>query len=78
VLPVIFEAGADADWKDEAIWHKLLPGLKDGYPSLRALRERKIKAEYSVIEREILQQLYLGVWMNQSASPFVEMTAYDR
>lgn len=78
VLPVIFEASADADWKDEAIWNKLLPGLKDGYPSLRALRERKIKAEYSVIEREILQQLYLGVWMNQSASPFVEMTAYDR
>lgn len=78
VLPVIFEASADADWKDEAIWHKLLPGLKDGYPSLRALQERKIKAEYSAIEREILQQLYLGVWMNQSASPFVEMTAYDR
>ena len=78
VLPVIFEASEDADWKDEAIWHKLLPGLKDGYPSLRALRERKIKAAYSFIEREILQQLYLGVWMNQSASPFIEMTAYDR
>ncbi|MDR6831335.1 phage terminase large subunit-like protein [Bosea robiniae] len=78
VLPVIFEASADADWSDEANWHKLLPGLKSGYPSLQALRERKIKAGYSVIEREILQQLYLGVWQNQSASPFVDMATYDR
>lgn len=78
VLPVIFECSADADWSDEAIWHKMLPGLKSGYPSLQALRERKIKAEYSVIEREILQQLYLGVWQNQSASPFVDMVVYDR
>jgi phage terminase large subunit-like protein len=77
VLPVIFECSADVDWKDEDIWHKVLPSLKHGYPSLRALRERKIKAEYSVIEREILQQLYLGVWMNASSSPFVTMAAYD-
>ncbi|MBY3070744.1 terminase large subunit [Rhizobium laguerreae] len=78
VLPVIFEASADVDWKNESNWHKLLPGLASGYPSLQALRERKIKAEYSVIEREILQQLYLGVWQNQSASPFVDMATYDR
>jgi phage terminase large subunit-like protein len=78
VLPVIFECSADADWTDEDLWHKMLPGLKFGYPSLQALRERKIKAEYSVIEREILQQLYLGVWQNQSTSPFVDMAVYDR
>ena len=78
VLPVIFECGPDVDWRDEIIWHKVLPGLAKGYPSLRALQERKIKAEYSVIEREIMLQLYLGVWMNQSSSPFVEMAAYDR
>jgi phage terminase large subunit-like protein len=78
VLPVIFECSPDVDWKDEAVWHQMLPGLKHGYPSLRALRERKIKAEYSVIEREILQQLYLGVWMNASSSPFVSMVAFDK
>lgn len=78
VLPIIFECAADADWRDEETWHKVLPGLKSGYPSLQALRERRIKAEYSLIEREILQQLYLGVWQNQSASPFVPMTVYDR
>ncbi|MDF1601360.1 terminase large subunit, partial [Mesorhizobium sp. YIM 152430] len=42
------------------------------------LRERKIKAGYSLIEREILLQLYLGVWMNQSSAPFVDMATYDR
>ncbi|TCM57824.1 phage terminase large subunit-like protein [Rhizobium sp. PP-F2F-G48] len=77
-LPVIFEGSADVDWKDEANWHKLLPGLAHGYPSLQALRERAIKAQYSIIEREILQQLYLGVWQNQSSSPFVDMAGYDR
>lgn len=76
-LPIIFECAADVDWRDESIWHQMLPGLADGYPSLQALRERKIKAEYSVIEREVLQQLYLGVWQNQSSSPFVSMEAYD-
>jgi len=78
VLPIIFEASADVDWRDEGNWHLALPGLRCGYPSLRALRERRIKAEYSIIEREILQQLYLGVWQQQSSSPFVEMAAYDK
>lgn len=78
VLPIIFECPADVDFRNEDIWHKVLPGLADGYPSLQALRERRIKAEYSIIEREILLQLYLGVWQNQSSSPFVSMVAYDR
>lgn len=78
VLPIIFEGAPDIDWKDEANWHKLLPGLKNGYPSLQATRELATEAEYSLMARETLLQLYLGVWMNQSASPFVEMTAYDR
>lgn len=78
VLPVIFEGSPDIDWKDEANWHKLLPGLKDGYPSLRTMRELATEAGYSVMSREILQQLYLGVWQNQSASPFVDMAVYDR
>lgn len=78
VLPIIFEGAPDIEWKDEANWHKLLPGLKDGYPSLQATRELATEAEYSMMARETLLQLYLGVWMNQSASPFVEMTTYDR
>ena len=78
VLPIIFEGAPDIDWKDETNWHKLLPGLKDGYPSLRSIRDLANEAEYSVTSREMLLQLYLGVWQNQSSSPFVDMAAYDR
>lgn len=78
VLPIIFEGAPDIDWKDEANWHKLLPGLKDGYPSLRSLRDLANEAEYSVSSREMLLRLYLGVWQNQSSSPFVDMATYDR
>jgi len=77
-LAVIFEAPADADWRDETLWHQVMPGLKHGYPSIEALRERRIKSEHSLIEREILLQLYLNVWQNQSSSPFVDMATYDR
>lgn len=78
VLPIIFESSPDIDWKNEENWHKLLPGLKDGYPSLRSIREMANEAEYNLKRREDLLRLFLGVWLNQSASPFVDMATYDR
>lgn len=78
ILPIIFEGEPDINWKDEANWHKLLPGLKDSYPSLRSLRDLANEAEYSLTSRDMLLQLYLGVWQNQSSSPFVDMATYDR
>jgi len=78
LLPVIFEATKDEDWRDEAVWHAVNPGLKHGYPSLDMLRKRVVKAENSLVEREVLQQLYMNVWLDQSAAPFVDMAIYDR
>lgn len=77
-LPVIFQATKDADWRDEAVWHAVNPGLKHGYPSLKKLRTLARKAEHSPGDRDVLQQLHLNVWMETSTSPFVDMEVYDR
>jgi phage terminase large subunit-like protein len=77
-LPVIFQATKDADWRDEAVWHAVNPGLAEGYPSLKKLRLLAARAEHSPGDRDVLQQLHLNVWMETSTSPFVDMEVYDR
>lgn len=78
VLPVLFEAPPDVDWRDEAEWHRYNPGLQHGYPSLDGFRRHRDRAERSVTERESLLQLKLNVWLDKSTSPFVDMAIYDK
>jgi phage terminase large subunit-like protein len=76
-LPVLFETPADADWRDEAVWHRVNPGLKDGFPDLEAFRADVKAAADSVGAREEFRQLALNVWLDSSTDPFVEMSIYD-
>ncbi|RJG44911.1 terminase TerL endonuclease subunit [Mesorhizobium sp. DCY119] len=77
-LPVIFQAGKDADWRSEEVWHAVNPGLKHGYPSLKKLRTLARKAEHSPGDRDVLLQLHLNVWLDSATSPFVDMAVYDK
>lgn len=79
-LPVIFSATKDEDYKDEAVWRAVNPGLNCPvpYPSLKKLRALANKAEHSPGDRDELQQLHLNVWLDNSTSSFVEMREYDR
>lgn len=77
ILPVLFEADADADWRDEELWCRINPGLQHGYPSLAGFRRHADRAERSPAERDSLRQLKLNIWLDYSASPFVEMSIYD-
>ncbi|WP_293808416.1 terminase TerL endonuclease subunit [uncultured Bosea sp.] len=77
LLPVIFEVTADVDWRDETAWHAVNPGLKHGYPSLDYMRKLALKAEHSPVEREVLQQLYMNVWLGVSNAPLFDMGVYD-
>jgi len=76
-LPVLFEAGADDDWKDEALWFRVNPGLAHGFPDLDGLRQLAREAENRPADREAFRQLHLNVWLDHSTDPFVEMGVYD-
>lgn len=77
-LPILFETSRDADWRDEAVWHAVNPGLKHGYPDLEGLRQMAREAEHKPAERSIFQRYHLNIWQDHSHAPFVDMADYDR
>ncbi|GGA81178.1 terminase [Brucella endophytica] len=77
-LPVIFMAEKDDDWKDEALWFAINPGMKHGYPDLESYRDKARKAINSPSDRDSFLQYNLNVWLDHSASPFVDMSIYDQ
>lgn len=77
ILPILFEAQKDDDWRDEALWHRVNPGLVHGYPDLEGLRQLAREGERRIGDREAFRQLNLNVWLDHSADPFVEMELYD-
>ncbi len=76
-LPVLFEAPRDADWRDEALWHQVNPGLAHGYPDIGGLRQLAREAAMRPADREAFRQLNLNIWLDHSADPFVDMDVYD-
>lgn len=77
MLPILFETPADADWRDEANWHRVNPGLAHGFPDIEGLRALAREAEHRPGDREAFRQLHLNVWLDHSTDPFVEMSVYD-
>lgn len=78
-LPILFETPADADWRDEAVWRAANPGLScdPAYPDIDSLRQYAREAESRPGDRETFRQLHLNVWLDHSATPFVDMSIYD-
>ncbi len=76
-LPVLFEAERDCDWTDEAVWHRVNPGLAYGYPDIEGLRQLAREGQRRIGAREAFRQLSLNIWLDHSADPFVDMDLYD-
>ena len=73
----MFEPSPDADWRDEAMWHEVNPGLSLGYPDLKGLRAMAREADNRPAEREAFKQYHCNFWLDHSATPFVDMAVYD-
>lgn len=76
-LPVLFETPSDADWRDEAVWHRANPGLALGYPDLPSLRQMAREAENRPALREKFRNDHLGIWLDGQADPWLDLETYD-
>ena len=76
-LPIIFEADRDSDWRDESIWHAVNPGLEHGYPDIDGLRQLAREAAERPADRDAFRQFHLGIRLDKSVSPFVDLDVYD-
>lgn len=77
ILPILFEADRRDDWEDEALWHRVNPGLQHGYPSLGGFRRHAKRSQRSIGDRQSFKQLKLNIWLDASTDPFVDMDVYD-
>jgi phage terminase large subunit-like protein len=74
-LPVIYEAPADADWRDEAVWRKANPALGD-FRSLEELRVAAARAVEIPAQENAFRRLYLNQWTEQDAR-WLALEAWD-
>ncbi len=78
-LPILFEADPDEDYRDEAVWHRVNPGLScdPPYPDIDGLRQMVKEAEHRPSDREMFRQLHLNVWLDGAANPEWSLDVWD-
>lgn len=77
-LPILFEAPADADWRDEKVWHAVNPAIAAGFRQLDEMRTTAKQAEGQPTKQEIFRRLYLNQWSDGAAEPWFDMMIYDQ
>lgn len=76
-LPILFQADADADWRDEQVWQDTNPGLAHGYPDIDGLRKFVRESEHRPAQREVFKRLHLGMWLDGAAEPAFDLAVWD-
>lgn len=76
-LPIIYEAGPDDDWRDEAVWHRCNFAL-GSFKSLRTLRNLALDAATSLTARREFERYHLNRWHDGVADAWLDLEVYDK
>jgi phage terminase large subunit-like protein len=76
-LPVLYQAPADCDWRDEALWHAVNPALGK-FRSLDEMRRSALRAAQSPVELAAFKRFYLNIWAEANETPWLDMDLYDK
>ena len=74
-LPIIYEAGPEDDWTDEATWYKAMPALGDFVP-VEHFRKLLTKAKETPSEESDFKQFYLNMWV-AAYTKWLNRTSWD-
>ena len=74
-LPVIYEAPAEADWKDERVWHACNPALGD-FRMIDEMRVAAARAQQIPAQENNFRRLYLNQWTEQ-ANRWIALEQWD-
>lgn len=76
-LPILFGIEPGEDWNDEAVWHRVNPGLAHGFPSIEGLRTLAREAEHRPGDRYAFRQFNLNEWLANSREPLFDLETWD-
>lgn len=76
-LPILFEADPADAWDDEEVWHRVMPGLRFGFPDIRALRDDVRIARELPALRRAFETFHLNRWQDGAAAGWLEMAVWD-
>lgn len=76
-LPILFELQDGDDWQDEAVWHRLNPGLAHGFHDLAKLRIDAKRALDDPAKAYEFRQFHLNEWLGNSRDPLFDFATFD-
>ena len=73
----IYKAADDADYRDEALWHRTNPALAAGIKSISEMRAQLAEAERSPADLIDWKRYHLNIWPDAAAVPWLDVAHYD-
>lgn len=78
LAPIIFAAPEGSNWRNESVWKYANPGIDAGFVSIKELRDKFKRAVHFPTDAADFKRFHLNLWVEGSATPWIEIETYDR